>query len=156
MLYGTREELSRREAYNQAHAAGILGDKLSYLPGEGEPIYERRADMRREPARVPQYRPRSQAQRQAQHKPKYPGRGPGRPPLHRRGPGRPPLHQGPSHRRLPPPRPVYYEPPLNPLANGYDAPLELTTKPRREGEYPPPNPHLANRTCLKIPSLVRP
>ena len=28
-------------------AAGILGDKLSYLPGEGgEPIYERRADMR--------------------------------------------------------------------------------------------------------------
>ena len=66
MLYGAREEiLTNREAYNQAHgqsgasvqlrtdhdvftAMGLLGDKLSYLPGSEEPVYERRADLGRQ------------------------------------------------------------------------------------------------------------
>ena len=46
-------------------AAGILGDKLSYLPGEGEPIYERRADMRELLAR--QALQRGQEVRQVRH-----------------------------------------------------------------------------------------
>ena len=46
-------------------AAGILGDKLSYLPGEGEPIYERRADMRELLAR--QALSRGQEVRQVRH-----------------------------------------------------------------------------------------
>jgi len=54
MLYGTREEAqaaSDREAFNKAHAAGILGDKLSYLPGalEQEPLYDRRPENGQEP-----------------------------------------------------------------------------------------------------------
>ena len=119
------------------------------------PPYPGPGELRREPARVPSYRPRAQHR---QPRVRYPGRGPGRPPLHQRGPGRPPVPRTQTQRRLPPP--AYYEPPVNPLANGYDAPLELTTKrsrDRRDDSYPmePPNPHL-NRACLKIPSLVRP
>jgi len=58
MLYGTREEVNEeREAFNRAHALGLIGDKLSYLPNNSEaksypqsqpgeePIYERRADI---------------------------------------------------------------------------------------------------------------